>query len=413
MTLRANITRRSRRRKQRDGSVVIMDRWVVNYRDPRTGKRHQLFFDRKKDAEERRDGLVADYQVGTLSAPQRASLTVGEAVERWLANREGEIRRRTLGGYRASARLITGPVIRGTSKARARYSMSADKPARAELLPTLGRVKIQDLTTGDIRAWHKSISAEVGLYSANRAKMFLNAALSMAAEDFNIRPPAMPRRIGRGRPKPKKAILEPEAIREVLAATQADPERGIYVAFPFLAGTRPGEQLGLLWPEVDFERNSIRICRTQIDQAELSESTKTAAGVRDIPMGPLLRQMLLEWRLRCPRLSGELYRVFPGLGRRQAWPKPRIDAGGALEYHNFRSRIWRPFFIKNNLPYVTPHSARHSYISILQMQGIEVGLVAKIAGHANPNVTLGHYTQAVRGGADAAAALERAFQRAT
>jgi hypothetical protein len=43
------------------------------------------------------------------------------------------------------------------------------------------------------------------------------------------------------------------------------------------------------------------------------------------------------------------------------------------------------------------------------MQGIEVGLVAKIAGHSNPNVTLGHYTQAMRGGAEAAAALERAF----
>jgi hypothetical protein len=72
--------------------------------------------------------------------------------------------------------------------------------------------------------------------------------------------------------------------------------------------------------------------------------------------------------------------------------------------------MWKPFFNRNNLPYVTPHSARHSYISILQMQGVEVGLVAKIAGHANPNVTLGHYTQAVRGGAEAAAALERAFE---
>ena len=29
---------------------------------------------------------------------------------------------------------------------------------------------------------------------------------------------------------------------------------------------------------------------------------------------------------------------------------------------------------------------------------IEVGLVAQIAGHANPTVTLGHYTQAVRDG---------------
>jgi len=45
------------------------------------------------------------------------------------------------------------------------------------------------------------------------------------------------------------------------------------------------------------------------------------------------------------------------------------------------------------LPEVTLHSARHSYISTLQAEGIEVGLVAKLAGHVNPAVTLGIYTQ--------------------
>jgi hypothetical protein len=46
----------------------------------------------------------------------------------------------------------------------------------------------------------------------------------------------------------------------------------------------------------------------------------------------------------------------------------------------------------------------------LQAHGIEVGLVAKLAGHASAVVTLSHYTQAVRGGEDAVAALERAYQ---
>jgi integrase len=279
-----------------------------------------------------------------------------------------------------------------------------------EFLPVLGHVRIKDLTTSDIRAWHKTLWAEVGAYSANRAKMFLKTALALAAEDFNIRAPTMPQLLGRGRPKAKKAILEPGQVSTLLGAAQADHDRGIYIAFPFLAGTRPSEQLGLLWSEIDFDKNEIRICRTQTDRGELVETTKTEAGTREIPMGAALRQMLLEWRVRCPRRAGELYRVFPGLGRKQAWPKPRLGAGGVLEYHNFLARIWRPFFTKIELPYVTPHSARHTFISTLQMRGIEVGLVAKLAGHSNPNVTLGHYTQAVRGGAEAAAALEKAYQ---
>jgi len=38
-----------------------------------------------------------------------------------------------------------------------------------------------------------------------------------------------------------------------------------------------------------------------------------------------------------------------------------------------------------------------------------VGLVAKLAGHSNPTVTLGHYTQAVRGGDAAVEALQKAY----
>ena len=119
--------------------------------------------------------------------------------------------------------------------------------------------------------------------------------------------------------------------------------------------------------------------------------------------------MLLAWRVRCPRNGKELHRVFPGPGRLQEWPKPRIGGGGALLYQNFRKRYWQPAFKRLGLPYVTPHSARHSFISTLQAEGIEVGLVAQIAGHANPTVTLGHYTQAVRDGSVAVAALDRAY----
>jgi hypothetical protein len=40
--------------------------------------------------------------------------------------------------------------------------------------------------------------------------MFLVSILALAAEDLNIRPPAMPTKLGRGRPKSKKNILATE-----------------------------------------------------------------------------------------------------------------------------------------------------------------------------------------------------------
>lgn len=195
----------------------------------------------------------------------------------------------------------------------------------------------------------------------------------------------MPTGLPRARHKAKKAILTPEHIAKLIAAAKDDPEHGIYYAFPFLAGTRPSEQLGLLWSEVDFDRNVIRIRRIQERDGTLTEMTKTEAGMRDIPMSAVLREMLLAWRIRCPRKGKELHRVFPGPGRLQEWPKPRLGGGGPLLYQNFRKRYWAPAFKRLGLPYVTPHSARHSFISTLQAQGIEVGLVAQIAGHAQPD----------------------------
>src|SRR5262249_2555678 len=152
-------------------------------------------------------------------------------------------------------------------------------------------------------------------------------------------------------------------------AVREDKLYGIYVAFPFLAGTRPSEQLGLLWQDLDFDNNVIHVRRVLERDGSLTETTKTEAGRRDIPMAPLLRAMLLGWRLTCPRHDGELYGVFPGPGRLQPWPLPRSGGGGPLLYQNFRKRIWAPTFLKLGIQYVTPHSARHSFISILQAQG--------------------------------------------
>jgi integrase len=155
--------------------------------------------------------------------------------------------------------------------------------------------------------------------------------------------------------------------------------------------------------------NKIHICRVQESDGKTFEATKTDAGMRTIPMGATLCQMLRDWRERCPRLDGELFRVFPTRGKRQPWPKPRRGGGGPLLYSNFRMHIWKPFLAKLGIEGITPHSARHSYISTLQAAGIEVATVAKLAGHANPVTTLSVYSHAMRKGDAAAEMLERAY----
>jgi integrase len=407
MTLNINLTRRVRRRELKDGSVVEQVRFVLNWRDPRTGVRQQKFFQRRQDAQERRAELVAAFERGAYS-PSNHSVTIGDAVAAWLETKRGVVRPITFASYEFEIGYIVGPLLPSDAR-RAIVRSGVGARPKAKPIELLGRVKVQELTTRRVRAWHKLISEEVSVYSANKALIKLKAALALAAEDHEFRPPAMPTGLQRQRDKARKAVLTPDEVARLLAAARDDLDKGVYYAAPFLMGTRPSEQLGLMWDDVDFEANVIHVRRIQLRYGSLSEMTKTAAGVRAIPMSPMLREMLLAWRLRCPRKDGKLERVFPAPGSPRAWPLPREGGGGPPVYGSFRKRYWTPALKRLGLPPVTPHSSRHSFISTLQAQGVEVGLVAKLAGHKSAVVTLSHYTHAMRGGEDAVRALDRAY----
>lgn len=346
----------------------------------------------------------------TMAQPENHNdLTVAQAIDYWLANRHGEVKRGTYRSYCAVRMNIVGPLLVGSRSERQAFSKRGRMPPGAQFVAMLGPVRVADLTTASIRGWHRSLTAHVSVYTANVAKKMLRAALALIAEDFNIAIPSMPSRLGRGRPRPKKTILTSEQIALLLNAALADEEKGIYYAFPFLTGVRPSEQLAIMWHDIDFQTGFIRISRMQEMDGSITEFTKTAASTREIPMGPLLRAMLLRWQTSCPA-GKEAHRVFPSLGTRHS--NRHKQRGRALSYTNFLLSYWRPRIIALGLPRVTPHSARHAFISTLQAQGIEVGLVAKLAGHASVTVTLSHYTQAVRGGETAIRALEHAYSRA-
>ena len=56
MDFQIKLTKRTRRRKTLAG-VVHQDRHIANYRDPFTGARVQRFFERKREAELKAQGL--------------------------------------------------------------------------------------------------------------------------------------------------------------------------------------------------------------------------------------------------------------------------------------------------------------------------------------------------------------------
>lgn len=399
----------NRKRRLSTGKTQVQRLHTVNFLCPETGKKRRLSFATKPEAESERDRIMAAMKGQRYFNPN-ANPTVAEAVAHWLEIKAPDIKPQTRKTYGTLTRLITGPLLQGTPQERAAFTETGLKPRHdAKVLQMLGAKKLSELTTAEIRVWHATVREEVGEFSAKEVKGMLKSILALANEDFGVPVPNMPTNLTRRKQKPKKTILEPAEVAQLIDHAKTDPARGIFYAFPFLTGVRASEQLGLLWEDIDLEAGVIQIRRVQERDGSMTLATKTEAGVREIPICTTLRKMLLEWKLICPRLDGRLYRVFCGPGRPRAWPQRPEGSGSAILYANFLRRYWQPGLRAAGVRYVTHHSARHSFVSTLQAQGVEVGLVAKLAGHANPAVTLGHYTQAVRGGAGALQLLDEAY----
>ncbi len=409
-TPHVTIMKWNRKRTNSVGKTVRQRRYAVSYKCPETGSRRRVSLPTKIEAEEYRQALMAEF-AGEKYFNPNTNPTVAEVVDHWVDAKRGNVKAQTIRGYQPLLKIIVGPLLQGTPQERVTYAMTGNKPHRdTKLLLMLGDYKVSELATAQLRRWHNLVREEVGAHTANRVMSMLKGILSLAEEDFGMRVCSFPTNLARRKSKPKKDILRPGEVAELITFAKSDKARGVFYAFPFLTGVRVAEQLGLLWEDVDLDRNVISIRRVLERDGTTTDATKTEAGEREIPISATLRTMLLEWKLICPRLDGKLYRVFAGPGQPQQWPLPRIGGGGPILYSNFRKRYWQPAFERAGVRYVTHHSARHSFVSTLQAQGVEVGLVAKLAGHANPAVTLGHYTQAVRGGADAVAILDLAYQ---
>lgn len=161
--------------------------------------------------------------------------------------------------------------MRGTPEERARFTETGVKPHRdAVVLQMLGHRKVSELTTAEIRVWHGVVRDQVGEFSAGEVKGMLKAVLALAEEDFGVPVPKMPSNLVRRRTKPRKDILEPQEVASLLDYAKGDPQRGLFVAFPFLTGTRVSEQLGLLWEDVDLDRNVFTIPTVPLSRAALA-----------------------------------------------------------------------------------------------------------------------------------------------
>lgn len=187
-------------------------------------------------------------------------------------------------------------------------------------------------------------------------------------------------------------VLSPDEISRLIAVTESDIY-GTLVLTAIFTGARHDELLALKWGAIDLEAASLWI-RESITWSRLKGETfterwrfyppKTKAGVRqldDLPSELIAR--LKRWKLKCPPSKLDL--VFP-----------TPDGTPIQRHHTLRCGL-HPLLRRAGLRTVNMHSLRHSFASMLIMEGSPVTEVSALLGHSNPTTTLSIYSHWFKG----------------
>lgn len=195
--------------------------------------------------------------------------------------------------------------------------------------------------------------------------------------------------IGRRDQGPKRVVPPTkEAMKQLIAAADRDFRVKLIVASA--TGIRAGEFHALRWRHIDLVRGEIKI-ETRVDAYGNEDVTKTAAGVRDVPLGAEIVAVLKEWKVRS-KFTAPSHLVFPN------------KHGGYENHDNMVKRQFHPLFDKLAAlhagdPDKHPepparfnwHALRHFAISCWIEAGLSPKTVQTFAGHSSLQVTMDRY----------------------
>lgn len=337
----------------------------------REGRKLRKVFPTLAAARAWRADVTAAVRKGTMRAP--SATTLREAWASWLAGaRDGTVRNRSGDAYKPSA-------IR-----------SYEAAMRARVLPDLGGAKVAGLTRVQVQDLADRLLAEGLDPSTIRNVLMPLRALyrrALARGEVAVNPTAgleLPAVRGR-----RDRIASPEeAVRLLNALSGTDRP---LLATAFYAGLRRGELMSLRWEDVDLAAGVIRVERSYDPVEGTVVEAKSRAGRRRVPIAAVLRDHLVEHKVR----TGGAGLVFGA-------------AGAVFGYSGLRDRSIRTW-ARVGLRPIGLHEARHTFASLMIAAGVNAKALSTYMGHSTISITLDRYGHLMPGNEDQAAELLDAY----
>ena len=366
------------------------NRWVVDFRD-QNGRRcietpkgpFESVAIEKRAAHELLQHRLAEVTSGCY-APKAGRLTFEQVAERWMDSKV-KIADATRSDYRIMLDCYLLPYFGPRPlQAISRFHLERFRSEMGEGVPDAvlraREAKLREIKAVDSKARLKPL--DPGARTTNKCLSVLAAIFGYAVRHTLLpnnvaeRLEKLPTEEGESRVI-EENVLAPDELSQVLLRAK-DPFR-IPIALAIYCGLRQAEVLGLQWADIDWERGTAAVRRTQRRKKFLK--TKTAASRRTVELPEPLLRMLNEWRPRCPKSVNHL--VCPSV------------TGLPMQGSALLQRGLHPALVRGGLRRVRYHDLRHSFASNLLVSGVDIVTVSKALGHANVQITLSTYAHAV------------------
>lgn len=343
-------------------SKTSTGRWRARLKN---GREHvaSKTFDRKADAEAWLAAQKRSLALGDWVDPRAARESVGHALERWRAAREG--------------------TVAGKTFKEEGYALGA-LPASFRNRP-IGAIRASDL-----EALYGSMLRTLARSSVSRFRNTISSFFSWAVRDGLIaRNPAIESRVPRGTGTERRAEVYPFTVSELrdlhshLRATIPDTDAADIVLVLGLTGLRWGELSALRVRDVQMvPRPAFRVSRSHPDGQTVRTVTK-GGSARTVPLPAEVVDIV------APRL----------VGRSPGAPLFPNEAGHMRLLSNWkRATHW-----KRNNRGRRVHDLRHTAATFWLTSGVDPKTVQAWLGHSTATLTLDTYAHWLGTDADAAA----------
>lgn len=357
------------RPKGNKGGYVYFDgtkkRWIVEYYviDSKTQKEkiHRKSFLNEKEARDYFSSI--QYQKGNKLFIENNGIPLNELMR---ANLKRKFDMNLLGETQFS-----------------RVTKSIEKLEQNELFHR----KIEDLTSDEIQNYLNSLKENYSNSYIKKIYEQISQAFTFAINrGYITRNPLMdvikPKSMKKDKVVRAMEIAEQQKFTEYLEnkSIKEEPYKNVYLIQMFM-GLRVGEALALRYGDIDLKRNIIRVNKTltkdRYEHVIMGDSTKTYAGIREVPIPEFIRDSIIEQMTIAENNSDK--QLF-------------ISRNGKLIDGKNVNRQLKKSLAGLGIEGITTHSLRHTYGTRCVEAGMRAVALQRLMGHTDVSITLNTYT---------------------